>query len=329
MGGLFATFIASLLLTLVVSRPVSANTGLNSDAFMQMLLTQLQYQDPTEPMDSVDMVAQLSDLAMMEQNEEVVYAMNALKDQMYTSQGLYASNLVGKEVMVIANLFIVEEGRLPEGEILLSYAAESLDLEIYLDESVPDEEDPIDVLALGEQLEDGQVLYDLDDLDDPLPDDTYMMYAYAQVDGQQMEMMVVQRSVVLSVVIPGGGQDVLVDVEGIGLVPLYAITEFEGEYTADDSGGDGSDGDPVFPLPGGDGTPVLPGPGGNGNPVVGVNPEQAAQNQALNVLVAQLPRRMRGNELWTVNPFFKGANFKKRKSVKPVSQRAARFRTLP
>ena len=295
--------IACLLTVLILASPVSASMGLDSEAFLKLLMTQLQYQDPTEPMNNTDMVAQLSSMTMMEQNAELVHAMNQLRDQVYQSQGLYASNLVGKEVMVIANLFKVDDsGRVPEGEILLNHAATELNLEVYWQDDDPESTDPIDTLKLGEQTESGAVPYDLKDLDTKLEVGTYMMYAYAKVDNNDLEQPVVQRSVVLSVVIPGGGQDVLVDVQGIGLVPLYSITEFQGDYIADE--GSGNDGDKPSHLP------SLP------------------EKDPFAALAGAMEKTVRDGERWTRNPLFKSQSMRsnERQKSQPVSRRDVMFR---
>ena len=287
-----------------MSGVVEASDSLDSDAFMQLLLTQLAYQDPTQPMDNAEMVSQLADLTMLEQNAELVSAMENLSSQIYDSQGLYASSLVGKGVMVIANLFVVENGRMPEGEVLLNYAAEDLNVEVYEEKVAPDSAEPQAVLSMGVQNESGQIPYNLKDLETELPDGKYMMYAYAKVDGNDMEMMVVQRSVVLSVVIPGGGQDVLVEVEGIGLVALTSITEFEGDYTPSE--------EPV-----GD-TPADPASGD-------LQEIMAANGVDLKKAVKKVDRE---GKTWTSNPLFNTKKSKKSRKKKPVSYRQAMFRTL-
>ena len=247
----FILFVLSLVLILPLSQ-TRANDSLDAEAFLNLLLTQLAYQDPTEPMSNAEMVSQLADLTMMEQSAELTRAMEGLRKQMYDSQGLYASGLVGKGVMVLADLFIVEDGRHPDGEVLLTYASKALRIEIYNDGESHDDTDPVATLELGEQSEDGQIPFDLNNLKDPLGDGTYRMMAYAKVDEQDVDMTIVQRSVVKSVVFPGNGQDVLIDVAWIGLVPIYAITEFQGDYVAGDGGEDEDD------PPGKEHLPALP-----------------------------------------------------------------------
>ncbi len=63
--------------------------------FMNLLVTQLQNQNPLEPMDNQDMSAQLAQFSQLEQME----SMNNSFGQMLESiQTQYASSLVGKDI---------------------------------------------------------------------------------------------------------------------------------------------------------------------------------------------------------------------------------------
>ena len=45
--------------------------GLGKDAFLQLLVTQLRYQDPMNPLDNNDMIAQLAQFSALEQTENL------------------------------------------------------------------------------------------------------------------------------------------------------------------------------------------------------------------------------------------------------------------
>lgn len=68
----------------------STGTTLGKDAFLQLLVTQLQYQDPLNPQDNSEMVSQLAEFSALEEMQNVSSAVT-------NSQAL---NLVGKNVIM-------------------------------------------------------------------------------------------------------------------------------------------------------------------------------------------------------------------------------------
>jgi flagellar basal-body rod modification protein FlgD len=75
-------------------------TALGKDQFLKLLTTQLQYQDPTQPMDSSAFVAQLAQFSSLEQMTNV----NDTLTQMLTAQSTSnAASLVGKTAHFNAN----------------------------------------------------------------------------------------------------------------------------------------------------------------------------------------------------------------------------------
>jgi len=79
-----------------------ANQGLDKDAFMKLLVTQLQNQDPLEPTQNQEFVAQLATFSSLEQLEELndnTVAMIALnQSNALLSQLTQSSALIGKSV---------------------------------------------------------------------------------------------------------------------------------------------------------------------------------------------------------------------------------------
>lgn len=82
--------------------PTAANTAgseeLGKDAFLTLLLTQMQQQDPLDPMDNSDMLAQMAQFTSLEQmsnlnkNFEAANTIGSFMD---------ATRLLGKEVQVL------------------------------------------------------------------------------------------------------------------------------------------------------------------------------------------------------------------------------------
>jgi flagellar basal-body rod modification protein FlgD len=93
----------SLTGSTVTSAPSSGSTMTQSD-FLQLLTTQLQDQDPTQPMDNSQMAAELAQFATLSTDQNIDSTLNTMNTNMtsnaQTSQVLNASNLVGKQVLV-------------------------------------------------------------------------------------------------------------------------------------------------------------------------------------------------------------------------------------
>jgi len=72
------------------------NAQLDKDAFMKLLLTELQYQDPTSPMDTEKMLTQTSQLASLEMQQNTNSAMKELVNQLKSNANAYAISALGK-----------------------------------------------------------------------------------------------------------------------------------------------------------------------------------------------------------------------------------------
>ena len=73
----------------------SAMDGLGEDAFMQLLLAQLQNQDPLKPMEDKDFIAQLAQFNSLNELTQISQSMEALLNAQNLAQG---SALIGKTV---------------------------------------------------------------------------------------------------------------------------------------------------------------------------------------------------------------------------------------
>ncbi|ANS23180.1 flagellar basal body rod modification protein [Campylobacter jejuni] len=110
----------------IVSNP---NATLDKDAFLKLLLIELQHQDPTDPMDSDKMLTQTSQLSALEMQQntnttmqKMVETMQKLSDSFSTSMSTSALGAIGKMATVSDN------------KIKLTGADELIALKMYLPE---------------------------------------------------------------------------------------------------------------------------------------------------------------------------------------------------
>jgi len=91
-----------------VENPKSA---LDKDSFLQLLLVELQYQDPTEPMDSEKILTQTSQLATLESADNTNSTMEKLVDRMNGSMDTGALSAIGKMASLGSNAVTLADGK--------------------------------------------------------------------------------------------------------------------------------------------------------------------------------------------------------------------------
>lgn len=76
----------------------TGSSELGKDAFLKLLITQLQHQDPTNPMDDREFIAQMAQFSSLEQMQNMTKAMESLLMSQQQSQLMNYTSFVGKEV---------------------------------------------------------------------------------------------------------------------------------------------------------------------------------------------------------------------------------------
>ena len=61
-----------------LSATAARETALGQDAFLKLLLTQLQHQDPTQPMKDTEFIAQLAQFSQLEKLTDISQSMKQL-----------------------------------------------------------------------------------------------------------------------------------------------------------------------------------------------------------------------------------------------------------
>ena len=74
------------------------NGALGKDAFLKLLFTQLQNQDPTSPMDDKEFIAQMAQFSSLEQMQNMTKAMEDLLSSQEQSQLMSYKTFIGNEV---------------------------------------------------------------------------------------------------------------------------------------------------------------------------------------------------------------------------------------
>ena len=113
------------------STAAAASNTMGKDAFLKLLITQLQYQDPLNPADSTEFTAQLAQFSSLEQLSNVNENLNALKLYQASINNAQAVAFIGKDIVAKGNRVEVKGGRASACEFELSAAAQRVAVSIY------------------------------------------------------------------------------------------------------------------------------------------------------------------------------------------------------
>ena len=84
---------------------------IDKQAFLMLLLTELRNQNPLEPLDNKDLIAQLTQLTSLEQITNMTKSVTDFVNASMAMQKAQAASMVGKSVVVRANTVDLSDGR--------------------------------------------------------------------------------------------------------------------------------------------------------------------------------------------------------------------------
>ena len=90
------------------TEPREAQKDLGKDAFMQLLISQMSYQDPLEPMENTEFIAQLAQFSALEQQQNIAAGIELLALTQTAATNSQMVNLIGKRVMVEGSNFTMD-----------------------------------------------------------------------------------------------------------------------------------------------------------------------------------------------------------------------------
>ena len=112
------------------SKEVKDKSVLGKDDFLKLLLVELKYQDPTEPMDSDKILTQTSQLATLESSNNTNEALSKLAEAMGNSQQFSTIAAIGKTADIGSNAVVLDKGSDTTFEIYFPSDVEQGNVEI-------------------------------------------------------------------------------------------------------------------------------------------------------------------------------------------------------
>lgn len=104
---------------------------LGKDSFLQLLVTQMQNQNPLDPQDNTQFVAQLAQFSSLETMQNLSTSVDAIGGMYQSSQALQASSLVGRSVIVDSGSTNVDTTKTMTGQVVLPSTSTVTTVKVY------------------------------------------------------------------------------------------------------------------------------------------------------------------------------------------------------
>ncbi|MFM5697847.1 flagellar hook assembly protein FlgD [Aeromonas veronii] len=183
--------------------------------FLQMMVAQIQNQDPTNPLDGAQYVTQLAQFSMVEGVESLKLLQQKSINMMDTQQVLQSTDLIDKEVMVPSKTLTKSDDKAIRGQVELAGAADQVELKVY------DEHGTLVATKSWGESKAGGLDYELPEL----PAGEYSFEVKASLNGVATTSKNYVASKVERVTLPGTGE-IMLQVAGVGDVPLFSAIQF-------------------------------------------------------------------------------------------------------
>lgn len=203
-------------------QPAQKRNELGQDVFLKLMTAQLQNQNPLNPQDGADFVAQLAQFSMVSGIQALQDRFDGFASSMSENQALQATQLVGKNVLIDSSKGLLEASGALSGEIDLSADTSQLTVRV-----IGPNGTTVRTLELGPQAA-GKVEFEWDGLTDS-PDQRasaglYTVRAEALIDGKTQALNTAIRTPVHSVAL-GRAKGIEVDLGVLGRRGLGDIRE--------------------------------------------------------------------------------------------------------
>lgn len=124
------------------------NNELGQAAFLELMITQMNNQNPLSPQDNSEFVAQLAQFSSVEGLERLNKTFNSFM----SNNALQASSLVGRSVTVESDKSTLTKGGIVSGSADLAYSTDNLKMNIYDESGALVQKIPVGKVSQGEMV---------------------------------------------------------------------------------------------------------------------------------------------------------------------------------
>ncbi|UUD64985.1 flagellar hook assembly protein FlgD [Pseudomonas seleniipraecipitans] len=201
-----------------VKQDSTQNKELGKDQFLNLLVAQLNNQNPLEPQGNGEFIAQLAQFSTVEGVEKLNSSMETILSGYQSSQALQASSLVGRKVIVPVDKAMVDTSESFKASAVLPTSSSNVYVNVYDSAG-----SVVSRINLGEQKA-GNVSFIWDGKDSSgnvMKPGTYRFEAQATYGNETKGLYTLLPANVDSVTL--GGNELMLNLAGVGNVPLSQV----------------------------------------------------------------------------------------------------------
>ncbi|TQV84132.1 flagellar hook assembly protein FlgD [Exilibacterium tricleocarpae] len=221
------------------TQPASADNQLGQSAFLELMITQLENQDPLSPQDNGDFIAQLAQFSSVEGIDRLNNSFDSFSAHFLSNQALQASSLVGRSVTVASETAILEAHGIVSGSFALPASTTQMRVDVYSEAGELLQTMPLGFQTAGEKLMrwdglnleiNGEIVdwtaaIAEADLPAALPPGKYRFEVNAAIDGENTRLDTALSANVNSVTLAADG-GISLNLAGLGTVSLDDVKQF-------------------------------------------------------------------------------------------------------
>lgn len=211
-----------------------SDNELGQSAFLELMITQLKHQDPLNPQENSEFVAQLAQFSSVESLDKLNNNFTDFSSSFVANQALQASSLVGRSVTVPTDSAMLETGNIVSGSVDIPASTGDAQLRIYDDEGGLVDQIPLGSQSAGEMVFrwdgmhmelNGDMMDWTSSQTDGAPAGIYRFEVTGSIDGDTTAFETALSANVNSVTVGTDGGLVL-NLAGVGPVNLADIKQF-------------------------------------------------------------------------------------------------------
>lgn len=214
-----STSTTNLLSDYMQSSKSKTTTEAQQDRFLKLLVTQMQNQDPLNPMDNAQITSQMAQISTVTGIDKLNTTLASMTDSFSALRSLQATSLIGRGVLSEGKTLLLEGGK-ATGGVLLDQSASDVTVKIKTTAGVE-----VDTVSLDSQSA-GLMTFAWDGKDNngnPVTDGEYVFEVTATSGGKSVAAQTIGFGRVQSVTLDGG--QLVLDTSGLGPLRMDQIKQ--------------------------------------------------------------------------------------------------------